>query len=269
MKKNQIATAPIIDAHNENSKGLVLKELIGKSTVGSHRGLLALATFSVNGSQNLYRLANANHVAYLLSGEADYLTETGPVALGPGDTVYAPKGDWHGFRNKGSQEAVFIFMYSPVSDYGALSYEAYQGILPQASAQIPSIRRARLSEMQGDAALNEDAGFIGLGVYWLAVAETVGTTDFLLGASTFEPGGLHEHHRHPNGDEFLFILEGGGAHLTPHGSVPLGAGEIAFIPANEYHGYQNREGVLTKTLFGYFGPANLEQAGYEVREPAE
>ena len=128
MKKNQIATAPIIDAHNENSTGLVLKELIGKSTVGSHRGLLALATFSVNGSQNLYRLANANHVAYLLSGEADYLTETGPVALGPGDTVYAPKGDWHGFRNKGSQEAVFIFMYSPVSDYGALSYEAYQGI---------------------------------------------------------------------------------------------------------------------------------------------
>ena len=89
-----------------------------------------------------------------------------------------------------------------------------------------------------------------------------------MAPATFEPGGLHEHHRHPNGDEFLFILEGGGEHLTPGSAVRLDAGEIAYIPAGEYHGYRNKAGALTRTLFGYFGAGSLEEAGYEVREDA-
>jgi quercetin dioxygenase-like cupin family protein len=44
-------------------------------------------------------------------------------------------------------------------------------------------------------------------------------------------------------------LEGGGEHLTPHGAISLSAGEIAYIPANEYHGFKNAEGILTRTLF--------------------
>jgi quercetin dioxygenase-like cupin family protein len=88
----------------------------------------------------------------------------------------------------------------------------------------------------------------------------------LLGASTFEPGGVHQHHRHPNGDEILFIVDGGGKHLTPEEPVSLSAGEIAYIPANEYHGFANPPGVLTKTLFAYFGAGSLSEAGYEVRK---
>ena len=123
----------------------------------------------------------------------------------------------------------------------------------------------RLRDLQGDATLDKDSGFIGLGVFWLITRETVGAENIVLGASTFEPGGVHQHHRHPNGDEILFIVEGGGKHLTPVGAVSLSAGEIAYIPANEYHGFDNPPGVLTKTLFGYFGPGNLAEAGYEVR----
>lgn len=90
-----------------------------------------------------------------------------------------------------------------------------------------------------------------------------------LARCTSSKPGLHEHHRHPRGDEFLYILEGGGEHLTPDGTaISLSAGEIAYIPANEYHGFKNKDGVLTRTLFGYFGPATLGEAGYEVREPS-
>jgi quercetin dioxygenase-like cupin family protein len=133
--------------------------------------------------------------------------------------------------------------------------------------RIPHVAVVRLRDLQGDASLNQEAGLIGLGVFWLITRETVGAENILLGASTFEPGGVHQHHRHPDGDEILFIIDGGGKHLTPEESVSLSAGEIAYIPANEYHGFDNPPGVLTKTLFGYFGVAgSLSEAGYEVRK---
>jgi quercetin dioxygenase-like cupin family protein len=191
------------------------------------------------------------------------LTKNGPVPINSGDATFVPKNIWHGFRNTGTEKAVLVSIYSPAAQPSDAGYESYSGNLD--TSEPAKVAKVSLADLQGDTALDKDAGFVGLGVFWLATRDTVGTNDFLLGASTFEPGGLHEHHRHPNGDEFLFIIEGGGDHLTPDGAVSLSAGEIAYIPANEYHGYQNRKGVLTKTLFGYFGPATLEEAGYEVR----
>ena len=176
------------------------------------------------------------------------------------------KNTWHGFRNTGLGSAVLLSIYSPAAQLSDAGYESFHGAID--TSKQPKVAMSSLSQMQGDAALDADSGFVGLGVFWLATRATVGSNDFLLGASTFEPGGLHEHHRHPRGDEFLYILEGGGEHLTPDGAVPLSAGEIAYIPANEYHGFKNPAGVLTRTLFGYFGPATLAEAGYEVREAA-
>ncbi len=187
----------------------------------------------------------------------------GPVRIEAGDTIYAAPNEWHGFRNTGTTPATLVSLYSRAAVMSEAGYESYSGDV-RAGGE-PVVRKVSLSALQGDAALDENAGFFGLGVFWLATSETVGAREVVLGASTFEPGGVHEHHRHPHGDEILFILEGGGHHLTPDGAVPLSAGEIAYIPANEFHGFRNPEGVLTRTLFGYFGAGDLGEAGYEVR----
>ena len=86
------------------------------------------------------------------------------------------------------------------------------------------------------------------------------------GATTFEPGGLHEHYRHPRADGLLYILEGSGERLTCNESISPSAGEIADMPANEYHGFRNPSGVLTRTLSGSFEHATLAEAGYQIRE---
>lgn len=263
MHKITVASAPLIDISAERNSGLKLQELVGAGTVGSHRGLLALATFEPGAVQQVHRLNSAGQVAYLLSGRAEFLTPDGIVAIGPGDTIYAKKGEWHGFRNTSEEPSVFLFAYSPTPEYAKMGYEPFEGDVPSTQKSFDTLNGCRLSDLQTD---TEVDGYVGLGVYWLAVAETVGTKDFLLGASTFEPGGLHAHHRHPGGDEYLFILEGGGEHLTVDGAIQLNAGELAYIPANEFHGYQNREGIFTKTIFGYFGPSNLEEAGNDVME---
>lgn len=266
MKKITLSMVPYAsDVHPDLTKATV-KMLINEDTVGSHRGMLSIAEFEPGGHHRLHRHPNTPQITYLLSGAGEALTVNGPVPIKAGDATYARRNEWHGFRNTGSENATIVTIFSPAALPAQSGYETYEGEID--ALREPQVAKTSLSEMQGDKALDEDAGFIGLGVFWLATKDTIGSEGFLLGASTFEPGGLHERHRHPNGDEFLFILEGGGEHLAPDGAVALDAGEIAYIPAGEYHGYRNKEGVLTCTLFGYFGPGNLEEAGYEVREDA-
>lgn len=264
MKKVTLAEAPALPQTQPDLKGASVQELISHRTVGSQRGSLFITTFTPGGNHVLHRHTTSGQISYLLHGVGEHLTENGPVPLSAGDVTFARKGEWHGFRNVGDEPAVLVSLYSPAGDLASTGYETYKGEV-QASG-TPHVSKASLSDLQGDAALDEGAGFVGLGVFWLATRDTLGTDGFLLGASTFEPGGVHEFHRHPNGDEILFILEGGGEHLTLDEAIPLSAGEIAYIPANEYHGFRNAEGVLTKTLFGYFGPATLDEAGYEVWE---
>lgn len=266
MQKVRIADIPaVVDSHPDLS-GVAVKALVNRDTVGSGRGMLAIAEFAPGASHQLHRHGESAQISYLLSGKGEHLTCNGPLQIQAGDAIYTHKNEWHGFRNTGIDKAVLVTLYSPAANLAEAGYETYSG--PIDRSQPPKATKVSLAALQGDAALDENAGFFGLGVFWLATRDTVGSEDFLLGASTFEPGGLHEHHRHPRGDEFLFILEGGGEHLTPDGAVSLSAGEIAYIPANEYHGFKNKEGVLTRTLFGYFGAATLPEAGYEVRESA-
>jgi quercetin dioxygenase-like cupin family protein len=254
----------VLDPHPD-MKGVAVKTLIDRAR-GSHRGMLSIAEFASGGHHTLHRHFEGAQISYLISGSGEHLTENGAIPIRAGDATYIPVNTWHGFRNPGSEKAVLLSMYSPSATLAEAGYESFSGVMDR--SKPPQVALQRLKDLQGDAALDSQAGFIGLGVYWLATRDTLGTDNFLLGASTFEPGGVHEHHRHAHGDEFLLILEGGGEHLTPDGAVPLRAGEIAYIPANEYHGFKSPDGVLTRTLFGYFGPATLSEAGYEVRQSA-
>ena len=265
MRKVKLSELPAVTNSHPDLKGVSVKMVIDRQTVGAHRGMMSIAEFAPGGSHKLHCHPHSGQISYLLSGRGEHLTCNGAVPLKAGDVTYAPKNAWHGFRNTGTEKAVLLSMYSPAALLSEAGYETYQGDI---DLSVPvSLAKVSLAQLQGDTALDEDAGFIGLGVFWLATRDTVGTDSFLLGASTFDPDGVHEHHRHPRGDEFLFILEGGGEHLTRDEAIPLSAGEIAYIPANEYHGFRNPPGVLTRTLFGYFGPATLAEAGYEVRAP--
>ena len=262
MLKVSIYDAPAEQKTHPDISGARVQPLINSANTNSHRGMLAIAEFAAGGEHKLHRHPNCEQATFLLSGSGLHLTDRGDVRQESGDAIYVSKGEWHGFRNPGNGAARLVTLHGAGSLPEA-GYESFSGIADAKGK--PRAAVVRLRDLQGDGSLDEDTGFIGLGVFWLITRETVGAENIVLGASTFEPGGVHQHHRHPNADEILFIIDGGGKHLTPEEAVNLSAGEIAYIPANEYHGFDNPPGVLTRTLFGYFGSGSLAEAGYEVR----
>ncbi|MGC4110432.1 MAG: cupin domain-containing protein [Nocardioides sp.] len=133
--------------------------------------------------------------------------------------------------------------------------------------------RYRVSSMavDPDASLSADDGWIDMEVRWLVTAETVGSEQTVVGRTVLKPGSKHDIHRHPNAEEWEYVVSGSAIKHVGDDSVRLEAGDVVFVPANVFHGLENAsqtEPVVT--VWGYSGAASLEAAGYELPggEPA-
>jgi quercetin dioxygenase-like cupin family protein len=125
------------------------------------------------------------------------------------------------------------------------------------------------TQVPEDQSLDSVSGWVGMSVRWLFTDETVGSRSLTLNVTTFEPGGAHELHRHPGCEEVLYMLEGSGLHLTESGQRAIASGEVAYIPANEWHGFRNDRDVPARVLCCYGGAGSLDAAGYELLEGGE
>ncbi|GAA2135489.1 hypothetical protein GCM10009760_14100 [Kitasatospora kazusensis] len=201
--------------------------------------------------------AGAEAVTIVLAGRAAHGGRADGV-IGPGGGLYHPPGTRYAL-SAGATPAVVLTVYAlpapaptPASAQGPAA----------AGGSVPLARRREAG------ALTRAGGFAGMGVHWLATGATVGSRRLALATSTFTPGGSHDLHRHPDADEFFLVLAGGGDHLTDTGRVRLARGDLAYVPAGEWHGFRTRQGVTTVALYGYLGAAGLEQAGYQMKEAA-
>jgi quercetin dioxygenase-like cupin family protein len=95
-----------------------------------------------------------------------------------------------------------------------------------------------------------------------------GRSSFSLGMGIFAPGeGRHALHRHAHAEEIFYVWEGAGVHLTGDGvGHPLSAGQLAFVPRNEWHGFHNTGSTPVRAFFGYLGVGSRADAGYEVMD---
>src|SRR5262249_45380169 len=150
------------------------------------------------------------------------------VELATGQATFAPSGTWHGFENSTGGRARMVTVFGGASDLAAAGFE-----LPTGDARRDgrhSIRVEALGHaLRADTSLHLESGFDGLDVYWIVTSETCAASLLLLGRSSFEAEGVHELHRHPNAEEFLLILDGGGYHRTSDGEERLERGEVALI----------------------------------------
>ncbi len=137
-------------------------------------------------------------------------------------------------------------------------------------------RRFSLDQVPDNPAHNPALGFHHMQAKILidaavdAAVDTGGCRSFSLGMGTFAPGqGRHAIHRHAHAEEVFYVWEGAGVHLTCDGvEHPLSAGQLAFVPRNEWHGFHNTGSTPVRAFFGYLGVGSRADAGYEVMDTA-
>lgn len=102
-------------------------------------------------------------------------------------------------------------------------------------------------------------------VRWLITADTVGAEQTVVGRTVLRPGSKHDIHRHPNAEEWEYVISGSAIKHVGDTSLHLEAGDVVFVPKNVYHGLENASDTEpVVTIWGYSGGATLEQAGYAL-----
>jgi quercetin dioxygenase-like cupin family protein len=107
-------------------------------------------------------------------------------------------------------------------------------------------------------------GWEGMHVWWLIEHQHGGSQLAVVNVTEFPPGKSHEIHRHSNAEEFFYVLQGAGLHLTDKEQVRLNAGEIVYISMNEWHGFTNDTDKPTIAITIFAGVSSYQNAGYEV-----
>jgi oxalate decarboxylase/phosphoglucose isomerase-like protein (cupin superfamily) len=92
--------------------------LVTKDSVGASKTVFGVTHFPPGARHEMHRHPNAEEVEYLVSGSGTAYVGADAVALGPGEGVFVPQNEYHGFENTSDDEVVMAWCYA-----GAASLE--------------------------------------------------------------------------------------------------------------------------------------------------
>ena len=92
--------------------------LVTADSVGATQTVFGVTYFPPGSKHELHRHPNAEEVEYLISGTGIAYVGDDAVELGPGEAVFVPQNEYHGFENNSDAEVVMAWYYA-----GAASLE--------------------------------------------------------------------------------------------------------------------------------------------------
>jgi len=104
---------------------------------------------------------------------------------------------------------------------------------------------------------------VGMHVWWTVSREEVGAEKILFDTAIFPPHVQHGLHRHPHAEEICYLVSGSGYHITETGLVYQAERDVAYIPANEWHGFYNPSDEPVVMVSAWGGVASIKDYGYE------
>jgi quercetin dioxygenase-like cupin family protein len=110
-----------------------VKFLITDDSVGSQQTVFGITIFPPGARHDIHRHPNDEETEYIVEGHGVARVGGDDVAMGPGDIVFVPANEYHGFYNSSDAErAVMVWCYG-----GAASLEQ-AGYVTEAEDQAPS-----------------------------------------------------------------------------------------------------------------------------------
>jgi quercetin dioxygenase-like cupin family protein len=92
--------------------------LVTKETVGATQTVFGVTIFPPGSKHEIHRHPNAEEVEYIVSGRGTAYVGADAVELGPGEALFVPRNEYHGFENPSGEEVVMAWCYA-----GAASLE--------------------------------------------------------------------------------------------------------------------------------------------------
>ena len=249
--------------------GVKIWNLIDKETEGSTKGMFKILEFAPGAKYQLHRYLKCETATFVLDGSIVHLSSERSTTLEKWQVVYNRPGEWQGYYNDSDRPTKLIIVCGGAANLKQAGYEVYNPHKSQPTSgnfhKLPAPGDILNDpSLTYDSFLTEDRGFKGMGNHWYVNEDTVKSQNLLVSITRFAPNGTHVRHTHDVGEEFFFILRGGGTHLLENSEMQLQPGEVVFTPVDTIHGFQNNPEEVTLVFFGWFGANNPEASGYKV-----
>ena len=86
--------------------------LFTRETVGAEHSVFGITVFPPGSKHDIHRHPHAEEFEYLVSGHGIARVGDADVELGPGEVVFVPTNDYHGFENTGDEPVFMIWGYA-------------------------------------------------------------------------------------------------------------------------------------------------------------
>jgi quercetin dioxygenase-like cupin family protein len=127
--------------------------------------------------------------------------------------------------------------------------------------------KVNTADLPTDSSLAPADGWVNMAVQFLVNNANGGSRNVVFGRTLFPPSkSRHELHRHPNAEEVVYLVRGRGVVTNGDEEFTLEAGEAAFHPRDEWHGFYNSsETEEAEMIWVWAGASSKQEAGYEVK----
>jgi quercetin dioxygenase-like cupin family protein len=100
-----------------------VKFLITRDSVGATQTVFGVTIFPPGAKHDIHRHPHAEETEYLVEGHGVARVGAVDVAMGPGDIVFVPKDEAHGFHNTSTTErAVMVWCYGGAASLQEAGY---------------------------------------------------------------------------------------------------------------------------------------------------
>ncbi|WP_345016721.1 cupin domain-containing protein, partial [Saccharothrix violaceirubra] len=106
---------------------MAVRWLVTDDTVGARGIVVATSVFRPGGHHRTHRHPNAAEFFLVLSGGGLHLAPDGPIRVGPGDLVFVPADEPHGFRTDPGTVTTTLYGYLGVGSLDQAGYAVDEG----------------------------------------------------------------------------------------------------------------------------------------------
>jgi quercetin dioxygenase-like cupin family protein len=100
-----------------------VKWLVTEESVGAKRTVFGITVFPPGARHDIHRHPHAEETEYIVEGHGIARVGDDDVIVGPGDIVFVPEDEYHGFVNtSGTERAVMVWCYGGAGSLRAAGY---------------------------------------------------------------------------------------------------------------------------------------------------